>query len=309
MPEQISLRNLQAFEAIGRCGGVTAAARDLGVSPGAISQHVRLIEENIGVKLIERRGRTVELTSWGKLYYEEIAKGFSQIRGAQDVIHRARNADAIVLSALPSVASRWIGQRIFDWHEKNPDSNIRIVGTDNEPRLGRDVADFRITYGEAVADHEHFVELFADWSVPVCSPKLLAGHRLERPQDLFSLPLLYISWDQRYKPPPQWADWASLISAPFSRTDRGLSFTLSSGAIDAAVAGRGIVLAQVSMITDELAANSLVIPFDIRLKLPESYWLAWDRAALQKPDAAAFKAWLISISREQAKLSAPAVAE
>jgi LysR family transcriptional regulator, glycine cleavage system transcriptional activator len=146
MPEQISLRNLQAFEAIGRCGGVTAAARDLGVSPGAISQHVHLIEENLGVKLIERRGRTVELTSWGKLYYQELAKGFSQIRGAEDVISRARNADAIVLSALPSVASRWIGQRIFDWHEQHPDSNIRVVGTGNEPRLGRDAADFRITF-------------------------------------------------------------------------------------------------------------------------------------------------------------------
>lgn len=308
MSEQISLRNLQAFEAIGRCGGVTAAARDLGVSPGAISQHVHLIEENLGVKLIERRGRTVELTSWGKLYYEEIAKGFSQIRGAQDVIDRARNADAIVLSALPSVASRWIGQRIFDWHEQHPDSNIKVVGTGNEPRLGRDVADFRITYGESIADHEHFVELFTDWAVPVCSPKLLAGQTLERPEDLFSLPLLFISWDQRYKPQPRWADWASLISAPFTRTDSGLSFTLSSGAIDAAVAGRGIVLAQVSMITDELATKSLVIPFDIRLKLTESYWLAWDRAALQKPHAAAFKTWLIAISREQARLSAPPVA-
>ncbi len=309
MLEQISLRNLQAFEAIGRCGGVTAAARDLGVSPGAISQHVRLIEENIGVRLIERRGRTVELTSWGKLYYEEIAKGFSQIRGAQEVIHRARNADAIVLSALPSVASRWIGQRIFDWHEKNPDSNIRIVGTDNEPRLGRDVADFRITYGEAIGDHEHFVELFTDWVVPACSPKLLAGHAFQRPEDLFSLPLLHISWDPMYKPPPRWADWAALISVPFSRADRGLSFTLSSGAIDAAVAGHGIVLAQVSMITDELATKSLVIPFDIRLKLPESYWLAWDRAALQKPHAPAFKTWLVGIARAQAKLSALAVAD
>ncbi|MBX5088380.1 LysR family transcriptional regulator [Rhizobium lentis] len=309
MPEQPSLRNLQAFEAIGRCGGVTAAARDLGVSAGAISQHVHLIEESLGVKLIERRGRTVELTSWGMLYYQEIAKGFSMIRGAQDVIHRARNADAITLSALPSVASRWIGQRIFEWQEKHPASNIRIVGTDNEPRLGRDVADFRITYGEAIAGHEHFVELFTDWAVPVCSPKLLAGHALERPEDLFSLPRLNIAWDPMYKPPPRWADWAALISAPFSRTDSGLSFTLSSGAIDAAVAGRGIVLAQVSMITDELATKSLVIPFDIRLKLAESYWLAWDRAALHKPHAAAFKTWLVGISREQAKLSAPTVAD
>lgn len=299
-----TLRSLEAFEAIGRCGGVGAAAVDLGVSPGAISQHLRHLEEALGLRLLERRGRTVEMTSWGRLYYQEISKGFAQFRNAQNVIDRARNAGGIVLSALPSVASRWIGRKVFDWHSTHPEANIRIRGTENEPILGQDEADFRITYGSSISLHEHYAELFTDYVVPVCAPKLLADHTLQRPGDILSFPLLHVFWERNFKPSPQWKDWAQFIGAPYDKVDSSLSFTLSSSAIDAAVAGRGFVLAQISMIAEEIERGSLIIPFDLRLKLHESYWLAWDRAALQKPFAMDFKAWILSVAKQQAKVCA-----
>lgn len=300
----IPLKGLQAFEAVGRCGSVTAAAVELNVSPGAISQQIRKIESFLGITLLERAGRTAELTLWGRLYHQEISKGFEQFAIAQQVLERARNENALVLSALSSVVNKWIGRRIFDWQALHPEAHVRVTGRDREPRMGFDEVDFRVSYGSDVLQHEHYAELFRDWVVPACSPALMEK-RKPSASDLLRYPLLHVEWERHFTPYPTWSEFATKVGVQFKETSPGLSFTLSSSAIDAAVNKRGIVLAQMSMIADELEAHTLVIPVDIRIPLRESYFLAWDRSALQKPYGRAFREWLIAISRQQAQASAP----
>lgn len=301
----VPLKALQAFEAVGRCGGVSAAALELKVSPGAISQQIRKIESFLGVTLLERNGRTMELTQWGRLYHQEISKGFEQFMLAEQMLERARNENALVLSALSSVVNKWIGRRIFDWQALHPNAHVRIVGRDKEPRMGFDDIDFRISYGSDVLQHEHYTELFRDWVVPACSPALIKG-KAPSAARLLDYPLLHVEWERHFTPYPSWREFAAKTGAALKEESAtGLSFTLSSSAIDAAVNKRGIVLAQMSMIADELEAQTLVIPVDIRIPLRESYFLAWDRAALQKPFGPAFRDWLVSISRQQARISAP----
>lgn len=303
--KDLSLRALQAFDAIGRCGSITAAAEDLGVSPGAISQLVRNLEQSLGLTLLERRGRRVELSSWGRLYYREVSKGFQQLTLATNLLKRASNEGGIVVSALSSVASRWISRKIFDWQELCPDAHVRIFGQDQEPRLGAEEVDFRITYGRRSYVHEHVAHLFTDWVVPACSPALIANRRPQCPEDILTFALLNVEWETDYKASPQWRDWAKLVKADHQQTFSGLSFTLSSSAIDAAVNGRGFVLAQLSMVQEELAAGTLVVPFDIRLQLSESYFLAWDRTAMEKPNGQRFHKWILSVARQQELLSSP----
>jgi len=304
MPSLPPLKALQAFNAVGRLGSVTAAARELKVSPGAISQQVRKIEDYLGVTLLERNGRRMEMTRWGKLYHSEIAKGFDQLGHAQKVISRARNETGLVLSSLTSVVNKWIGRRIFDWQSSHPQATVRLVGTEIEPRLGEDKVDFRIFYGSGPS-HEHFRELFTDWVVPACAPGLVVGKALKSPADILKYPLLHVVWDEAFAPAPSWSDWARHIGADYADRDNGLSFTLSSSAIDAAVMGRGFVLAQLSMAADELESGRLVIPFDRRLPLSEPYRLAWNRASLQKPFAKEFREWIIATARKQAMFSSP----
>jgi LysR family glycine cleavage system transcriptional activator len=298
------LRALQAFEAVGRRGSVTDAALELGVSPGAISQQIRKVEEVLGLRLLERRGRSVELTSWGRLYHAGIQQGFEQLRSAQEALGRARTRSSLVVSCLPSVASRWMGPQLFDWHAAHAGAGIRLVGTDSEPRLGEDQIDFRISYGGKVRAFDHYAELFTDWVVPACAPSLVSIHALRQPADILRLPLLSIEWVSDHRSPPDWTDWARSIGAAYQEAGGELTFALSSAAIDAAVNGRGVVLAQVAMIADDLASGRLVIPFDHRLKLPDAYFLAWDRAALDKPFGAEFRAWVLAIAKKQAFLSA-----
>jgi DNA-binding transcriptional LysR family regulator len=301
----IPLKGLQAFEAVGRCGSVSAAALELKVSPGAISQQIRKIESFLGVTLLERNGRTVELTQWGRLYHQEISKGFEQFAAAEQILERARNENALVLSALSSVVNKWIGRRIFDWQALHPNAHVRIVGRDKEPRMGFDDIDFRISYGSDVLQHEHYTELFRDWVVPACSPALIKGKAPSATQ-LLQYPLLHVEWERHFTPYPSWLEFAAKMGAALEETAAGLSFTLSSSAIDAAVNKRGVVLAQMSMIADELEAQTLIIPLDIRIPLRESYFLTWDRAALEKPHGRQFREWLVAISRQQGLVSAPA---
>ncbi|MDQ0559809.1 DNA-binding transcriptional LysR family regulator [Rhizobium mesoamericanum] len=302
----IPFKGLQAFEAVGRCGSVMAAATELNVSPGAISQQIRKIESFLGVTLLERSGRTVELTHWGRLYHAEISKGFEQLAFAQQLLERARNETGLVLSALSSVVNKWLGRRIFDWQALHPDAQVRLIGRDKEPRMGFDEVDFRVSYGSDVLQHDHYVELFRDWVVPACSPALIGGAKISA-ADLLSYPLLHVEWERHFTPYPSWTEFAAKIKSGLKARPSALSFTLSSSAIDAAVNKRGIVLAQMSMIADELEAQTLVIPVDIRMPLRESYFLAWDRSALQKPYGSEFRDWVIATARRQAQLSAPAI--
>ncbi|PZM08825.1 LysR family transcriptional regulator [Rhizobium tubonense] len=298
------LKALQAFEAVGTRGSVTAAAHALGVSPGAISQQVHKLEAHLGITLLERGAGKMELTTWGRIYHAEIKKGFDHLANAQHVLSRARNESGITLSSLTSVVNKWIGREIFDWQALYPNAMIHLVGTEREPTMGQDDVDFRIYYGQN-SHHQYFVELFTDWVVPACAPRLIETNPPQAITDILSFPLLHIVWDAAFSPAPSWSDWARSIGCPRPPADKGLSYTLSSSAIDAAVAGRGFVLAQLAMIADELKSGRLAIPFDHRLKLSDPYLLAWNRASLQKPFGPEFRRWIISTGKRQAAISAP----
>ncbi|WP_062118670.1 LysR family transcriptional regulator [Aureimonas sp. AU40] len=298
------LKALQAFAAFGTHGSVSEAARELGVSPGAVTQQLQKLEEHLGLSLIERRGRRMELTRWGRLYHAEIHAGFARLAGAAEIVRRARGDTALSLSALTSVLGKWIGREIFEWRALCPGSVVQLVGTEQEPDLERDGIDFRIFYGPQPR-YLHAAELFTDWAVPACSPRLIEGRRLREGADILSFPLLHIVWAGAASLAPSWEDWAADVGAPAGEIPRDLSYMLSSSAIDAAVAGRGFVLAQMSMIADELESGRLVVPFDRRLRLAAPYFLAWSPPSLDKPFARDFHRWLIAKGRRQGALSAP----
>ena len=295
------LRALQAFEAFGRHGSVTGAAAELGVSAGAVSQQIRKAEDALGLPLLERRGRTVALTAWGRLYHAAIATGFDHLRSAGAMLDRRRAEAALTVSCLPSLASKWLAPQLFDWQANNQGANVRLVGSETEVRFGEDQVDFRITYGIKAQEYDHYAELFTDWVVPACAPSLLERLPVRSPVDILARPLLGIEWGRGHRPPPSWADWAATIGQDYRRAAGEVAFSLSSAAIDAAVNGRGFVLAQLSMAAEDIASGRLVVPFDLPMRLPAPYFLAWDRSALQKPYGSELRAWLISYGHRQEK--------
>jgi LysR family glycine cleavage system transcriptional activator len=296
------LRAIQTFEAFGRHGSVATTADELGVTSGAVSQQIRRAEEALGLRLLERHGKNISLTAWGRVYHAKVSEAFDKLREAQDELHAIRSESSLIVSCLPSLASKWVGPQLFDWQAKTG-AHVRLVGTGTEPRHGEEPVDFRISYGERVKSFEHYTELFTDWVVPACSPAFLAANPVERPADILNRSLLGIEWDTGYQQPPSWVEWAASIGETPPSTPRDLRFSISSAAIDAAINGRGFVLAQLAMVHDDLAAGRLVVPFDLRLRLSQTYFLAWQRSALEKPLGAELRAWIVKISRQQAALN------
>lgn len=293
------LRAVQAFEAFGRLGSVTAAAEELGVSLGAVSQHLRKAEEAAGVRLLERAGRNVTLTTRGRQYLDGLSQGFNALREAQDKVSRADSDNVLTLSCLPSLAIKWVATRLFDWQVRNPLTTVRLIGENPEPRLGPDQVDFRLSYGRMARDYGHLAELFTDWVVPACSPEFLRQNPVKAVADILDQPLMVIEWSRDQGMAPRWSEWAASQGLPPRNPSGQITFSLSSAAIDAAINGRGFVLAQLSLAEDDIAAGRLVVPFDARMRLAESYFLAWDRTVLDKPLGPALRSWLIALGKQQ----------
>ncbi|WP_138470490.1 LysR family transcriptional regulator [Poseidonocella sp. HB161398] len=290
-------RAMEAFEAVGRTGSVAAAAAELSVSPGAVSQQLKRLEAHLGVQLVERRGRGLALTGWGRLYLAELSRGMEILSGAGQLLAAAREDAPLVVSGLPTPTAKWLGRTLYDWAREAPELPVRLIASEEEP--GEDEPLLRMVFG-AAPRHGRHAELFTDLAVPACAPELAEG--LERPEDLFRLPVLDIAWGPRFAPlgTPGWRSWAALHGVVLPPgLQPVLSFALTATAIDAAAAGRGVVLGQLSMMEEELASGRLVIPFRLPLQVAAPYRLSWGTAALGRPGAARLRDWLIARGRRQ----------
>jgi LysR family glycine cleavage system transcriptional activator len=297
-----AMRALQAFEAVARCRGVAAAAVELGVSPGAVSQQLRKLEAVLNVRLFERQGRSLALTSWGRLYYEDVQVAFEQLRRAQHALLLARSKQGIVLSAQPALTT-WLRPLLLKWRAEHAGTAIRLIGTDEEAILQDERLDFRLSCGSAARKYDRFTELFVDAVVPLCSPDFLRSHPVSSAADVLEGPLIEIEWQQGHLPAPSWADWALSAGLPPARVTSELSFSPSSVGIDAAADGGGFVLGQIAAVTNDLKSGRLVVPIDRRLRMPGPYFLAWDRDALDRPLGATFRDFIISAARQQEELT------
>ncbi|SKC98535.1 DNA-binding transcriptional regulator, LysR family [Burkholderia sp. YR290] len=299
------LRALQVFEAVGRCGGVTEAAKRLGISPGAVSQQIKLLEDTLGLHLTQKDGKRLSLTSIGRQYHESCAAAFESLRVAHAEIERAKNTRNLSVSALPSLLSKWLAPRMLEWQRQHADLSVYLDGTHTEPSPDGYDIDFRISYGERIADVDNSVELFRDYVVPVCSPRLLAADApLVSPAEILGYPLISVDWRPKFASPPSWREWLVANDVDCSELNENRQvFSLSSVAIQAAIDGYGFVLAQSSMVCDDLAAGRLVMPFALGLSLPWPYFLTWKPNAFDKPHCRSFHRWLVTRGKEQQQLN------
>jgi LysR family glycine cleavage system transcriptional activator len=287
------LRAIEIFEVVGRHGSVSKAAEELGVSSGAVTQQIRLLENSLQLRLLQRSGRGIALTSWGVLYLERISLGLEQLRKAAGDVERIRRSGHLVLSALPSMANKWLNRLVFDWLDRHEGVSVRLEARDAEPQLEHGEADFRVSYGTRHRKHIRYVSLFTDYVIVVASPALMSkGGAPRSPKDLLGKPLLWVEWLTEYLAAPNWTDWFTSLDIACRELRCDVSFSAPSGAIDAAIEGRGFALVQHSTAAGALQTGDLVRVFPHTLPLPESHFVAWSVTALDKPAGAAFLSWI-----------------
>jgi LysR family glycine cleavage system transcriptional activator len=266
-PADLPLTALRAFEAAARLGGFTAAALELGVTPGAVTAHVKALEARLGARLFTRGPKGVELTAPGARVLPEFTAAFDALGLAVHHL-RAEAAPKIVhIATLPALAQLWLSPRLPGLRAQMPGVEISITAMEAPPNLKRapyDLSLFPGREGRLVAEEVIF---------PVCAPQLAA--RLTRPEDLADLPCLIDSaWAE------DWQDWAAVAMPGTAFRPRGPVFSLYALAVEEAANGAGVLMAHGSLVAGHLARGQLVAPLPQRVRLPMALRL-WSARSLK----------------------------
>ena len=301
-----SLNALRAFEAVARHLSVAKAADELHVTPAAVSQQLRVLEEDLGVEHFTRVKRALRPTEIAEAGYGDLRDGFDSLaRGVAKM--RARTGRSLLtLSVEPSFAATWLVARLERLRRRQPELDVLLETSMRLVNLEREGFDLAIRYGAGVYPGLESARLFAEEVFPVCSPRLLETPApLRQPSDLRHHTLLHLEWVSAYVEWPDWAAWLAAAGATEIDARRGPRFTDHALALQAAVEGQGVALGSTALIADDLAAGRLVAPFDFCLTTRFGYFLVWPKDAAKRPEAAAFRAWLLDEAQASA---APATA-
>lgn len=253
-PRGPHLNAMRCFEAAARLGGFAAAADELSVTPGAISQQVKSLEDWVGAPLFERRSQGVALTALGRSVVDDFTDAFDALGGA---LHNLRNRapDApINIAALPCVAQLWLSPRLPAVRAAFPKQTVSITALETPPNLSRDLFDLSLFIGTPTGEPAEKV-IAEDVIFPVCAPELAANIRT--PADVLSCP--FIS-DAAWR--GDWALWGNYVGLPESDVTAGATFSLYSLALDAARSGAGVIMAHSCLVEGDLASGRLVAPLD-----------------------------------------------
>src|SRR3954447_13613815 len=225
------LSALRAFEAAARHLSLTHAARELSVTPGALSHQIRGLEEFLGVKLFERRVRSIALTGAGKQLYPGLQTGFANIREAVESLDTAYAAHVLVVSTSPGLTSKWLAPRLYRFGAAYPEIDVRISSSPANANFATDGVDLAIRNMpvDPAADSTLEIEKLLDVTyIPVCSPRVLEKYgSVKNAQGLARLPLIHDESLAARRASPNWSDWFAAAGVTDLDLSRGLRFTSS----------------------------------------------------------------------------------
>lgn len=294
------LRALQAFEAFGRLESVADAARELGVTSGAVSQQLKVLEEQLGLALIVKDGRRATLTPAARAYHGIVSRGFEQLRLAQEYLATRRSDAELTVSGLPTLMLKWLNPRLLRFQSDAGEVAFRLEATHRESDPAMLERTFRLTYGACADRYPHVRALFTDTCFPVCAPAFLERHpEACEPAGLAALPLIEIDWGAAYPTVPRWRDWfASQKEVDAGSLPRPIAMhSLSSLALEAAASGQGVALAQASFSATDIELGRLTRLSPASLRMPEPYFVCWGAHTLESDTARGFLNWLLAETR------------
>ncbi|WP_338696695.1 LysR substrate-binding domain-containing protein [Bradyrhizobium sp. 26S5] len=298
-----SLNALRAFEAAARLESFKDAAVELGVTHGAISRHVSLLEEWLGPPvLFARLNRRLELTPTGAALLAEVGPALDRLSAAAGR-HRARagkSAPAVLrVNALATFTLRWLLPRLAGFRDLHPEIEVRL-STSNEPVDALHESHDLIIRGGPDTFYGFSCRPFlTEYRVPVCSPTLLKRLPLREVTDLRQHTLLHASTLPRV-----WGDWLSAAGAQDLQPAGSLTLDHFYLTLQAALDGLGVAMGPTPLITDDVAAGRLVVPFSSPVLPTRGYHTYLPDARSRDRSVTAFCAWLVEMGRLDASADA-----
>ncbi len=290
----VHLNALRAFEAAARHLSFVAAAEELNVTPSAISQQVKALEDYLGAPLFVRGKTGVALTAAAADAYPDIRDGLAQLARGFARLRGDDSARIIVLTVMPSLAAKWLLPRIERFQVAHPDIELRLDTTGRLVDFASEGVDVGIRYGLGGYPGLLCERWLEESLIPVCSPALLPPGRAMTLADLATRPLIHdstIDFDPTY---PDWRAWFRARGLAEPDRSRGLHLNSSLLAIQAAIDGQGVLLARSVLVETDLRAGRLVRPFAEAAPTRCAYYVVMPPAAAERAAVRAVRDWLFA---------------
>jgi LysR family glycine cleavage system transcriptional activator len=287
------LNALKTFESAARHLSFTKAAEELHVTPGAVSQQIKSLEDFIGAPVFRRRRRALLLTDEAQASLPVLREGFDRLAEAARILSVRGDSRRLAVSVAPSFASKWLVPRINRFQEQKPDIEVWISADMDIVDFAADDVDLAVRYGAGHYPGLEVERLLDETIVPVCSPRLLAGQKpLREPADLCKHALLHDGSPFDQQSLASWDMWLKAAGVEGVDATRGPKFNQSSLVIEAAIAGRGVALAKTALAQADIDAGRLVAPFDMPAAKAFSYFIVHPKGRGSSAAIKAFKTWL-----------------
>lgn len=281
----IPLNAIRAIEIVARRGALAPAAEELGVTPGAVSQHLRRAEDRLGVELFHRTPDGLRPTESLLGILPRLSAGFAAIEEAMAGL-TPRNEHVLTVTVGNVFASRWLIWRIAKFNALHPEIETRLVVTGKMIELGHSEIDCGIRFGRGHWDGVTAGFIGGDLYRPVAHPAV--ARRLVRPEDLAMVPMIGDSSSML-----PWGPWLAAAGVPAETPRHGPSYDDPALAFDAAISGQGVLMAVDMMSADAVSDGRLARPFDIAVRADTGYWFVTPDGRRMPRKVQVFRDWLL----------------
>lgn len=283
-----SLIALTMFEAAARTGSFTLAAKELGVTQGAVSRQMRQLEEFLGTRLFVADGRNVRITDAARLYQLQIREGLQKISSATLHLITEQGAGAVRLGVLPTFANRWLIPRLGSFTRRHPNVQIGMSMQTRPFNFSTENLDAAIHCGYPDWPGVECDLMMMEEVAIVAAPQLAGAIDLREPRDLVRETLIYESTTRKN-------DWKDFFQ-PFGinhNDARRLEFETFASVSMAAMAGLGLAILPLCMIGSELDSGQLVIAYGEKFRTPRGYYFVYPADRMTYSSFRSFRAWLL----------------
>ena len=291
MRKNLPFNSLRAFEATARHLNFTRAAEELCISQGAVSRHVGNLEKYLGVVLLKRTTRSLQLTRAGETLLGGVTSALDTLEKTTEQVCGA--ADEVNLQVASSFALLWLIPRLPEYEASSGSSLLRMTtrsGAGSEV-LDETNFDAAVLYGEGIWPGMHADLLLQERLAPVCSPRIKEAvlSCLEDGNDAAELMLLHSSADRR-----DWRHWLHRFPAGAIDAESGIVFETMDNAVSAAVAGHGVTIGDLSLLGEKLRTEQLVKVFDGHLlDSGKGYYFVCRQQLLASSKVTHFQRWIL----------------
>jgi LysR family glycine cleavage system transcriptional activator len=289
------LNALRFFEAAARHRSFARAAAELHVTPAAVSQQIKLLEDHLGTTLF-RRGKSLALNESAEQVLPLVSEAFDQLERAMLKIRSGNPGGPLVVSTPPAFAARWLIPRMDDFHARHPEVEVHMLATRRPVDFAVEDVDMAIRFGSGDYPGVLAERLMPEKIVAVAAPGTAAAIRTAA--DLAQANLIEDDWHIMRGAFPEWETLLSslgIAAAPL----RIRRFSDTELALQAATAGLGVTLAWFSLVSADLKAGRLAQVLQQAIPTPLGYHVLTPKNRMMLEKVATFRAWLLEQAAEK----------